>query len=114
MREAFKKVEALQRPKTQEISLSDVERGIVRATQSLTALAHKDGHLCFELEADATIPSEYILFHNFRATPIPNRRSGKGIQAIPRSLVWMTLNMTNSSGPMATSVAQPVRNHAAQ
>lgn len=70
MREAFKKVEALQRPKTQEISLSDVERGIVRATQGLTALSHDDGHLCFELEADATIPSEYILFHNFRATPI--------------------------------------------
>ncbi|MDO9426009.1 MAG: squalene--hopene cyclase [Methylobacterium sp.] len=70
MREAFKKVEALQRPKTQEISIEDVERGITRATQALTALSHADGHLCFELEADATIPSEYIMFHQFRATEI--------------------------------------------
>ncbi|KQQ35700.1 squalene--hopene cyclase [Methylobacterium sp. Leaf125] len=70
MRDAFRKVEALQRPKTQEISLEDVERGVVRATQALTALSHDDGHLCFELEADATIPSEYIMFHQFRATEI--------------------------------------------
>ncbi|MEA1831960.1 squalene--hopene cyclase [Methylobacterium durans] len=68
MREAVSKVEALQRPKTQDISLEDVERGVVNATRALTRLAHADGHICFELEADATIPSEYILFHQFRAT----------------------------------------------
>ncbi|WP_336488554.1 squalene--hopene cyclase [Methylobacterium nigriterrae] len=68
MREAVSKVEALQRPKTQDISLEDVERGVVSATRALTRLAHEDGHICFELEADATIPSEYILFHQFRAT----------------------------------------------
>ncbi|GJE45095.1 squalene--hopene cyclase [Methylobacterium soli] len=68
MREAVNKVEALQRPKTQDISLEDVERGVVSATRALTRLAHADGHICFELEADATIPSEYILFHQFRAT----------------------------------------------
>ncbi|GEP05094.1 squalene--hopene cyclase [Methylobacterium oxalidis] len=68
MREAVNKVEALQRPKTQDISLEDVERGVASATRALTRLAHADGHICFELEADATIPSEYILFHQFRAT----------------------------------------------
>ncbi|MER2266659.1 squalene--hopene cyclase [Methylobacterium oxalidis] len=68
MREAVNKVEALQRPKTQDISLEDVERGVATATRALTRLAHADGHICFELEADATIPSEYILFHQFRAT----------------------------------------------
>src|ERR1700712_3324263 len=68
MREAVNKVEALQRPKTQDISLEDVERGVATATRALTRLAHTDGHICFELEADATIPSEYILFHQFRAT----------------------------------------------
>ncbi|MGU3540377.1 squalene--hopene cyclase [Methylobacterium sp. A54F] len=66
MREAVSKVEALQRPKTQDISLDDVERGIASATRALTGLAQADGHICFELEADATIPSEYILFHQFR------------------------------------------------
>ena len=68
MREAVNKVEALQRPNTQDISLEDVERGVATATRALTRLAHADGHICFELEADATIPSEYILFHQFRAT----------------------------------------------
>ncbi|MBE7248097.1 MAG: squalene--hopene cyclase, partial [Actinomycetospora chiangmaiensis] len=68
MREAVSKVEALQRSKTQGISLDDVERGVAHATRALTALAHDDGHICFELEADATIPSEYVLFHHFRGT----------------------------------------------
>ena len=62
------KVEALQRPKTRDTSLDDVERGVRTASQALGALARADGHICFELEADATIPSEYILFHQFRGT----------------------------------------------
>ena len=70
MREAVSKVEALQRSKTQGISLDDVERGVAQATRALTALAHDDGHICFELEADATIPSEYVLFHHFRGTQV--------------------------------------------
>ena len=79
MREAVKKVEALQRPKTQEISLDEVERGIGAATRALTNLAHADGHICFELEADATIPSEYVLFHQFRASePQPGVEAGIG------------------------------------
>ncbi len=68
MREAAKKVEALQRPKTREVAMEDVERGIASATKALTSLVQEDGHICFELEADATIPSEYILFHQFRGT----------------------------------------------
>ncbi|MGH1571548.1 squalene--hopene cyclase [Methylobacterium sp. P31] len=70
MREAVSKVEALQRSKTQGISLDDVERGVAQATRALTALSHDDGHICFELEADATIPSEYVLFHHFRGTQV--------------------------------------------
>lgn len=69
MREAVNKIEALQRPKTQDISLETVERSVSVATRALGELAHKDGHICFELEADATIPSEYILFHHFRGFP---------------------------------------------
>ncbi|GJE60350.1 squalene--hopene cyclase [Methylobacterium trifolii] len=71
MREALNKVEALQRPKTQGITLDAVDRGVAQATRALTALAHGDGHICFELEADATIPSEYILFHQFRDSKPP-------------------------------------------
>ena len=77
MREAVSKVEALQRSKTQGIALEDVERGVAQATRALTDLAHDDGHICFELEADATIPSEYILFHHFRGTQVPGDLEAK-------------------------------------
>ena len=69
MREAVNKIEALQRPKTQDISLETVERSVTVATRALGAMAQTDGHICFELEADATIPSEYVLFHHFRGHP---------------------------------------------
>ncbi|GEP09321.1 squalene--hopene cyclase [Methylobacterium gnaphalii] len=64
------KVESLQRVKTRDVSLDTVERSIQAATRALSDLAQKDGHICFELEADATIPSEYILFHQFRGTEV--------------------------------------------
>jgi squalene-hopene/tetraprenyl-beta-curcumene cyclase len=35
------------------------------AAQNLMALQQADGHLVFELEADATIPSEYIFLNHF-------------------------------------------------
>ena len=40
---------------------SDIESRIRRATQALLRHQRPDGHFCFELEADATIPSEYVL-----------------------------------------------------
>jgi len=43
-----------------------LERHISRATEALLARQHEDGHWCFELEADATIPSEYVLLRHFR------------------------------------------------
>ncbi|GGE17828.1 squalene-hopene cyclase [Aureimonas endophytica] len=38
-----------------------LEDRIARATAGLLKLQKPDGHFCFELEADATIPSEYVL-----------------------------------------------------
>ena len=64
-------VETLQRRKTQEVSLDEVERRIASATWALAGLAEADGHWCFELEADATIPAEYVLYHHFRGEPPP-------------------------------------------
>ncbi len=71
-RHTVAKVETLQRKSTQDITLDEVERRVSAASRALTQLAHADGHWCFELEADATIPSEYILYHHFRAS-IPPR-----------------------------------------
>ena len=51
------------------LSPEDLEAGISRATSCLLDRRAADGHWCFELEADATIPSEYILMRRFRDEP---------------------------------------------
>jgi squalene-hopene/tetraprenyl-beta-curcumene cyclase len=47
-----------------------VDRGIDAATCALLALQRPDGHWVFELEADATIPSEYVLLRHYLAEPV--------------------------------------------
>ncbi len=47
-------------------SLEALERHISSAAKALLARQHEDGHWCFELEADATIPAEYVLLRHFR------------------------------------------------
>src|SRR5271170_1703098 len=42
-----------------------LDRAIGRAAESLLAAQHGDGHWLFELEADATIPAEYILLQHY-------------------------------------------------
>jgi squalene-hopene/tetraprenyl-beta-curcumene cyclase len=44
---------------------ANLERAIGRASDALLALQHEDGHWAFELEADATIPAEYVLLKHF-------------------------------------------------
>ncbi|MCW6510109.1 squalene--hopene cyclase [Lichenifustis flavocetrariae] len=47
----------------------ELHKTIARATQALRSQQRKDGHFAFELEADATIPSEYILLKHFLGEP---------------------------------------------
>ena len=53
---------------------SPESREVARATQdalhALLAVQHDDGHWLFELEADATIPSEYLLLRHYRGEPV--------------------------------------------
>jgi squalene-hopene/tetraprenyl-beta-curcumene cyclase len=42
-----------------------LDRAIDRAANALLDRQHSDGHWVFELEADATIPSEYVLLEHF-------------------------------------------------
>ncbi|MFU8830970.1 MAG: squalene--hopene cyclase [Wenzhouxiangella sp.] len=41
------------------------ERAITRALEAALADQHPDGHWCYELEADCTIPAEYITYMHF-------------------------------------------------
>src|SRR5919109_194345 len=47
-----------------------VDRSIDAATGALLALQRRDGHWVFELEADATIPAEYVLLRHYLAEPV--------------------------------------------
>ncbi|WP_395666623.1 squalene--hopene cyclase [Methylocella sp.] len=49
----------------------DVEAAVSRARAALLARQQADGHFVFELEADATIPAEYVLFRHFLGDPAP-------------------------------------------
>src|SRR5665647_3282383 len=50
---------------------SALDRAIAAATDALLALQRPDGHWVFELEADATIPAEYVLLRHFLGEPDP-------------------------------------------
>jgi squalene-hopene/tetraprenyl-beta-curcumene cyclase len=50
---------------------SKLDEAIGRSVESLMALQHSDGHWVFELEADATIPAEYILLQHYLDTIEP-------------------------------------------
>jgi squalene-hopene/tetraprenyl-beta-curcumene cyclase len=51
--------------KTPTIPFPDLERAVDRATAALLEKQRPDGHWVFELEADATIPAEFILLQHF-------------------------------------------------
>jgi len=53
-------LQALQLPQD-----AGLERAIERATEALLECQQADGHWVFELEADATIPSEYVLLKHY-------------------------------------------------
>jgi len=50
---------------------------IDRASQTLFAEQREDGHWVYELEADATIPSEYVLLRHFLGEPVDAELEGK-------------------------------------
>jgi squalene-hopene/tetraprenyl-beta-curcumene cyclase len=47
------------------VPTTELQDGIERAAEALLALQRDDGHWAFELEADATIPAEYILLQHY-------------------------------------------------
>src|SRR4051812_28061542 len=49
---------------------SDLDARIAVSTRALLELQRPDGHWVFELEADATIPAEYVLLRHYLAEPV--------------------------------------------
>ncbi|MGO4705256.1 squalene--hopene cyclase [Microvirga sp. 2MCAF38] len=54
-----------------------IEPQIAAATQALIDCARADGHWCFELEADATIPAEYILLKHYLGEAVDSALEAK-------------------------------------
>ena len=52
-------------PKSRSFSRDDIDIVISDAASQLSSACHADGHWVFELEADATIPAEYIILGHF-------------------------------------------------
>jgi squalene-hopene/tetraprenyl-beta-curcumene cyclase len=48
----------------------ELGRAIDAACEALYASQKADGHWCYELEADATIPAEYVLLRHYRGEPV--------------------------------------------
>jgi len=55
----------------------DLDHSIAAATQALLDCQRPDGEWCFELEADATIPSEYVLLRHYLGEPVDSGMEGK-------------------------------------
>ena len=55
---------------TPAVPASTIDRSIDAATDALLGLQRPDGHWVFELEADATIPAEYVLLRHYLAEPV--------------------------------------------
>jgi squalene-hopene/tetraprenyl-beta-curcumene cyclase len=53
-----------------QIDQPTLDRAIADATQALIASQRDDGHWVFELEADATIPAEYVLLKHYLDEPL--------------------------------------------
>ena len=47
-----------------------LDTSIATAVRALCGLQRADGHFIFELEADATIPAEYVLMRHYRGEPV--------------------------------------------
>ena len=50
--------------------LAAIDQAVDRAAAALTAAQRPDGHWVFELEADCTIPAEYILLRHYLGEPV--------------------------------------------
>lgn len=58
-------IKVLERKKGEDMTQSELDNAISRALEHILSLQHDDGYWVFDLEADVTIPAEYILLQRF-------------------------------------------------
>src|SRR3989442_11119593 len=63
--------ERIARQSAGELATPALDACIERATSALVSQQRRDGHWVFELEADATIPAEYVLLKHYLGEPDP-------------------------------------------
>ena len=59
------------------IDRSDLDSSVAAAAQGLLGVRQADGHWVFELEADATIPAEYVLLRHYLGEPVDRTLEAK-------------------------------------
>ena len=59
------------------MSLAAIDAAVDRAAAALTRAQRSDGHWVFELEADCTIPAEYVLLRHYLGEPVDPVLEGK-------------------------------------
>jgi squalene-hopene/tetraprenyl-beta-curcumene cyclase len=64
-------------PPLTEDARQSLDRSISAATDAVLAAQGPDGHWLFELEADATIPAEYVLLRHYLGEPVDAELEGK-------------------------------------
>jgi squalene-hopene/tetraprenyl-beta-curcumene cyclase len=80
--------ETVQPPGIQPVTTAALEASVARAADALLADQHPDGYWLYQLEADATIPAEYVLLgHYLGETPKPELevKIGRYLRRIQRA-----------------------------
>src|ERR1700738_5069978 len=63
-------INMLSRNDTVAVDPAALENSIASATEVLLGYRQSDGHWVFELEADSTIPAEYVLLRHYLGEPV--------------------------------------------
>src|SRR4051795_13477058 len=63
-------MDSVNAPSREAQEFRNLESSIAAATRGLLALRQNDGHWVFELEADCTIPAEYVLLRHYLGEPV--------------------------------------------
>src|ERR1700738_885357 len=63
-------IKMLSRNDTVTVDPAALENSIASATEALLGYRQSDGHYVFELEADSTIPAEYVLLRHYLGDPV--------------------------------------------